>query len=292
MAPGPKTSWTDLANLGWPKQRVYDTLNAQRGYTMHGFNDMALNERFANDFTWYCYNVTKGSPYMVGDTVDNATKTTTVWSYDNRKNSEPFTTHWTETWSTTETASLSVTRSSSISLQWSVTIGSIAGSDFTISSSNDSETSTTQTKESTHTLENEWEVTVDAGEIFEIRRIELTTKGKSVYNLKYGLNDPVESDAYGGLIASKGDKFNGHYYYGLPANRLLNSPRGTMVFEGLSKSSSFSHEIVRNDGSQKASKSIAKLVKPTIIMKLEDGKKTMLQYALPGPSDTPPEGHE
>ena len=50
MAPGPKTTWEDLANLGWLKQQVYDELNARRGYTMHGFGDLALNESFADSW--------------------------------------------------------------------------------------------------------------------------------------------------------------------------------------------------------------------------------------------------
>ncbi|KAG7442454.1 cytolysin [Guyanagaster necrorhizus] len=280
---GVKTSWEDLSNLGWHKQQVYNTLNAQRGNTMQGLGDIALNEGFAETWSWYCYNVTKGDPYVVGNSVDNATKTTTVWSYDNRNNSQPFTTRWTETWSTTSTASLTVTRSSSISLTWSVTIGSVAGSDFSISSSN--ETSSTQSKESTHTLQNDWEITVGAGETLSILRTQLTTNGKSVYNLKYGLND-------GGLIATKGNQYNGHYYWGFSANYYLNYPEGTIAFDGLSQSSSFSHEIVRNDGAQRASKSVVKLVKPTTIIKVEDGKKTPIQVAFPAENDTPPKDYQ
>ncbi len=41
---GPKTSWDDLANLCWTKQQVYDTLNPLRGYTMHGLDDLHLND--------------------------------------------------------------------------------------------------------------------------------------------------------------------------------------------------------------------------------------------------------
>ncbi|KAK0211361.1 cytolysin [Desarmillaria ectypa] len=277
---GPRTSWEDLSNLGWYKQQVYNTLNAQRGNTMQGLGDMALNEGFALDWSWYCYNVTKGDPYEVGHSVDTATKSTTVWSYDNTHNSKPYTTTWTESWSTTETASLSVTRSSTISLEWSVTIGSVAGSSFSFSATN--ETSKTQTKESTHTLENVWEITVGAGETLTILRTQLTTSGKSVYNLRYGLND-------GGLIATKGKSYNGHYYWGFSANYYLNSPSGTIAFDGLSQSSSYSHQIIRNDGSQRASSSVIKLLKPTTDTLIGPKGRTVLQHAFPAENDGPPE---
>ncbi|KAK0451274.1 uncharacterized protein EV420DRAFT_1646366 [Desarmillaria tabescens] len=87
--------------------------------------------------------------------------------------------------------------------------------------------------------------------------------------------------------------YNGHYYWGLSANYYLNSPGGTMVFDGLSQSNSFSHEIIHNDGSQRASSSVIKLAKPTTITKINNGKRTVLQYAFPAENDdTPPEDHQ
>jgi len=48
----PKTTWAELARLGWLKQQVFEILNAQRGGTMTGGaqNDMALNQGFAEDW--------------------------------------------------------------------------------------------------------------------------------------------------------------------------------------------------------------------------------------------------
>ena len=45
-----KTSWNDLSGFGWSKSRVYDAVNAARDGTMEGQGDMALNERFADDY--------------------------------------------------------------------------------------------------------------------------------------------------------------------------------------------------------------------------------------------------
>jgi hypothetical protein len=50
----PKTTWEEMARLGWLKQQVFEKLNAQRGGTMTGGarNDMALNTDFAEDWRW------------------------------------------------------------------------------------------------------------------------------------------------------------------------------------------------------------------------------------------------
>ena len=46
-APGPKTTWEDLANLHWTKGEVYNKVNELRGGTMRGPNDLTLNEGLA-----------------------------------------------------------------------------------------------------------------------------------------------------------------------------------------------------------------------------------------------------
>jgi hypothetical protein len=50
----PKTTWEEMARLGWLRQQVFVKLNAQRGGTMVGGaqNDMALNTGFAEDWRW------------------------------------------------------------------------------------------------------------------------------------------------------------------------------------------------------------------------------------------------
>lgn len=192
---GPKTTWEDLSNLGWFKQQVYNKLNAQRGGTMQGLGDMALNEGFATDYgyvtlhlrlkrqadallhtsSWYCYNVLHGDPRIGGQSADNINSSTIVWSYDNTQNSKPFgPTQWTESWTNSETADLSIsvhgmlrimfapmqtklTNPAGISLSQSITIPFVGGSTFSIDISTTS--TKTETKSSSRQLSNTWDIT-------------------------------------------------------------------------------------------------------------------------------------
>ena len=46
----PKTSWEDLARLGWPIYDVYKKANAARGGTMNGTGDISLNAGIAAEY--------------------------------------------------------------------------------------------------------------------------------------------------------------------------------------------------------------------------------------------------
>lgn len=48
----PKTTWEDLARLGWPINSVFILANAQRGGSMRNIQDLALNERFALEWQY------------------------------------------------------------------------------------------------------------------------------------------------------------------------------------------------------------------------------------------------
>ncbi|KIY46140.1 TEER-decreasing protein [Fistulina hepatica ATCC 64428] len=230
MAPGPKTTWQELSQLGWYKQQVYDRLNSLRGYTMHGFGDMALNESFANDYQWYSYNTTKGDPRSNGDIINSIQSNQTVWSYDNSGNLQPFESKWTEKWVETSTASLSVTTHAGIELKQSITIPGVGGSEFSISISTESTSS--ETKSSEHSLENTWTILVNPGEKVSIERTKTSTTGQTVYLVDYGLTNDS-------LIGTKGDKSG----YGL--NYYLNSPSNTMRLSGHSTKDSYDFKIVR-----------------------------------------------
>ncbi|KAK0186126.1 hypothetical protein F5146DRAFT_169679 [Armillaria mellea] len=267
--PGPKTSWEDLAHLGWSQQQVYDTLNPLRDYTMHGLSDLHLNEGIA--LSAPCYNVTFGAPYRVTKLVDHQVSEAPipVAKFDNSNGSEPLTTEWTDTWSTTSTASLILTRGPSINLQWSVTIESVADSGFPISMSNN--TSEIIEVESTKPLEKTFDIIVPAGETLEILRTELVTTSRSIYAQRYGLE---------GSIVATGDEYEGSEGWVYGVGPFLNRPGSDMQFVGLSQSSTFSHELVRNGDTQKASNPVVKVAKAITTTKPEDGKKTALQYAF------------
>jgi len=271
-----KTSREDLANLGWPIQQVYNAANQQRGGTMEGLGDLSLNDGIAAEYQWWCYNATIGEPTRVGNSVDSVNETETVWSYDNSANLQPFTTTWTESWKSESSATLSITNRASLTLGQSITIPGVGGSEFSISIS--TEATSGETRLQTHELTNSWELTVGPGEKLSVERTQTTTTGRSQYNLAYGVNDA-------GLLGTKGRTWNGHYYWGMNVNWLLNYPRGIMTLEGYSRKNSYAHKIVRTPAPGREAGPLvpAVLAKPVQVTLLEDGTSTKLEYVVPGP---------
>ena len=48
----PKTTWEDLARLGWPKYDVYKRANAERGGSMNSERDLHLNSGIAATYQY------------------------------------------------------------------------------------------------------------------------------------------------------------------------------------------------------------------------------------------------
>ncbi|KAJ7473031.1 TEER-decreasing protein [Mycena galericulata] len=230
---GPRTSWEDLANLGWYKQQAYDRFNARRGGTMQGLGDIALNESFAHDWSWYSYNVLIGAPRIAGNSADTIESSTIVWMYDNSQNMQEFQASWTETWTNSSRASLSISTHAGISLSQSISIPGVGGSEFSISISTDS--TKEETRETSHQLSTTWGITVMAGETVSIERVRMVTSGQAIYHQDYGL-------ASNSLMASA---YDGHYYWGFNINSTLNSPRGIMSLLGRSTQENYTFRIVR-----------------------------------------------
>ncbi|KAJ7728327.1 cytolysin [Mycena metata] len=235
--PGPRTSWEDLANLGWYRQQVYNLCNARRGGTMEGMQDIALNETFAFDWSWFSYNVLIGDPRIVGGpTTDNIESSAIVWTYDNTHNLQEFQANWTETWTNTNSASLAITNHSSISLSQSITIMNVATSEFALTIASDSTREESRT--TTHELSTSWSITVAAGETVHIERVRTVINGVAMYEQEFGLNDTAR-------IATKGRRWEGHYFWGMLLNSVLGNPRGRMLLRGLHTQESFHFRIVR-----------------------------------------------
>ncbi|KAJ7186120.1 cytolysin [Mycena filopes] len=234
--PGPLTTWQDLANLGWFRQQAYDRFNARRGGTMQGMQDIALNETFAHDWSWYSYNVLIGTPRIVGNSLDSIESSSIVWTYDNSQNLQEFQATWTETWTNTNTASLSITNSAHISLSQSITIANVASSEFSMTIGTDS--TTKESRQSTHELSTSWGITVAAGETVHIERVRTVTNGQAIYAQDYGLSA-------NSLMATKGQRWEGHFFWGFNINTTLNNPRGTMNLRGLQTQEQFVFRIVR-----------------------------------------------
>ncbi|EJF58371.1 cytolysin [Dichomitus squalens LYAD-421 SS1] len=231
-----KTSWEDLARLGWPINEVYKKANAWRGGTMHGIGDLSLNSGVAAEYQWWSYNTTIGEPYLLGRKPTSITREETAWSYDNTHNNSPFEQQWTESWTNSSSATLTVANATSINLSSHITIYNVASSGFDISVS--TETSSSETKESSYSVSSTWNMDVGAGEKLTLIRVITTNSEVAEYAQDFGLENISR-------VGTKGDRYNGHYYWGLNLNSLLNNPRGRLNIQGSSRTVTYGFKLVR-----------------------------------------------
>ncbi|KAL1760370.1 hypothetical protein FB107DRAFT_270083 [Schizophyllum commune] len=232
----PKTTWEDLARLGWPIYDVYKRANASRGGTMNGIGDIFLNSGIAAEYQWWSYNTTIGKPYVLGKTPKNISTEEVAWSYDNTHNNQEHNEEWTESWTNTNSATLTVTDSATIALSSSITIANVASSGFDISVS--LESSSSETEERSYSLTRSWPMNVGPGEKLTLYR-NITTVGEVVeYGQDFGIAD-------GSLLGTKGDKYGDHYYWGRYVNTLCNNPRGRLELLGSSRNVTYAFRQVR-----------------------------------------------
>ncbi|TBU38392.1 cytolysin [Dichomitus squalens] len=232
----PKTTWEDLSRLGWPINEVYKKANANRGGTMKGIGDLSLNSGIAAEYQWWSYNTTIGQPYILGRRPNSISREETAWSYDNTQNNRPFEQQWTESWTNSSSATLTVANSASITLSNHVTIFNVASSGFDISIS--TESSSSETKETSYSLSSTWTMDVGPGEKLSLIRVITTISETAEYGQDFGLES-------GSRVGTKGDRYNGHYYWGMSLNNLLNNPRGRLNLQGSSKNVTYSFKLVR-----------------------------------------------
>ncbi|KAI0707920.1 Zb protein [Earliella scabrosa] len=233
-----KTSWTDLDNLGWSKSRVFNAVNPVRDGTMEGLGDMALNEAWADDYGWYCYNVLKGDLVAKAPVISEIPESDSIaFQYDNTGNDKPFTDTWTESWTNTESASLAVKDSAAIQLKQSISIEGICNSEFGFTVSTESTETHTDGRE--YQLSHTFPIEVGPGEIFKLVREKHVTLGSQLFTQDYGL------DRTNNLIGTKGKKWKDHYYWGFYLNTELNNPSGTMSWIGETKNVVFNFHVER-----------------------------------------------
>ncbi|KAF8155009.1 TEER-decreasing protein [Mycena galopus ATCC 62051] len=203
---------------------------------MEGLQDMAMNEGFALDWGWYSYNVLVGDPRLVGQGTDQIDQSSIVWTYDNTHNLQPFQVTWTETWTNSSRASLAVSQRSTIALSQSINIRNVASSEFSFTIESDS--TREETQETSHELSTTWGITIEGGERVHIERVRTIVTGQAIYNQDFGLHNSSR-------MATKGRRWDGHYFWGMNMNSALGSPRGTMALRGTSTQESFVFRIVR-----------------------------------------------
>ncbi|KAJ7832579.1 hypothetical protein B0H13DRAFT_2370870 [Mycena leptocephala] len=164
--PGPRTTWEDLANLGWSRQAVYNALNALRGRTVEGF---ALN------LGWFSHDVLVGQPPLANESAEHIQSSTIVWTRDNFQNLEDVAINWTETWTNSTSASLSVSNRAGVSLSQSISIMGVAASEFFI-------------RHFDRQLSATWAIVVRAGETVHLERIRTIRPGQATYHQDYNLS--------------------------------------------------------------------------------------------------------
>ncbi|KAJ7878239.1 hypothetical protein B0H13DRAFT_2346695 [Mycena leptocephala] len=169
--PGPSTTWEDLANLGWSKQN--------RGRPPRH----ALNEGFALNFGWLSHDVLVGQPRIASESADHIRSSTIVW---NSQNLEDVAINWTETWTNSTSASLSVSNRAGVSLSQSISIMGVAGSEFSFDIS--TESTSEETQQNIHQLSATWAIVVRAGKTVHLERIRTIRQRQATCHQNYGLS--------------------------------------------------------------------------------------------------------
>ncbi|KZT51653.1 hypothetical protein CALCODRAFT_442777 [Calocera cornea HHB12733] len=231
-----KTTFEDLSKLGFPIMDVYNKANAQRGGTMHGTGDLALNSGFAAGYQWWSYNTTIGDPYLVGRKPTSISRQETAWSYDNTKNSEPYTETWTEKWTTKTSCSLTVAASASLTIEDKVTVANVASTGFTFTAS--LSVTDTQTQETSYEASRTFNMVVGPGEKLTLVRIITNSTEIADY-----------AQAFSSAVSTRSMWWADHYFWGMSLNSLLNNPRGTLHLSGVGSTTSYAFTLVREEAS-------------------------------------------
>ncbi|GJE91530.1 cytolysin-like protein [Phanerochaete sordida] len=244
--PQTKTSWEDLANLGWPINDVFKKANAKRDGTMKDKNDIHLNKSIAKDYHWWSYNTMIDRPYVISSIPTSVSREEVAWTYDNTESSKPFSDSWSESWTNTRTVTVSVKESVSINLWANITLFNVASSGFDVSV--DLAQSSAQTKEMSYALSHSLTMEVGPREKLSIMRVITTTGETTEYGQKFGLTKDS-------MLGTEGKKYNGHYYWGYNINSLLGTPTGRMKLVGISRNVTYAYKIIREsaDGVRTAS---------------------------------------
>ncbi|ETW76318.1 putative pore-forming cytolysin [Heterobasidion irregulare TC 32-1] len=223
-----KTTFEDLAKLGWYKQQIFGRANAKRGGTMGSADHLHLNDSFADKWSWHCYNTTFGDLHKIGERPQTAKDDTVVWSYDNSNSDLPFPHTHRETYEETTTVTATISKSAEVKISQSFTIEAIASSSLDITIKADSTNTTTKEEKRSH--EESWNITIPPGYKLELIRTRTDFSSTAEYEIDVGIN---------GLIGTQGELYNEHYFWAYDINRLLGSPRGSLRIRGTSRKTSY-----------------------------------------------------
>ncbi|KAI0748663.1 TEER-decreasing protein [Daedaleopsis nitida] len=237
MSCNAKTTWDDLAKLGWSKQTIFDIINAESEGTVTDINKLYLNEGIAIVSGRSCCNALKGDvhrfvPYgntLIGDKI--------VWEYDNTNGTEAHTEQWTEKWTDTVKASLEISKPALIPLNDTILITRVCNTELDFVISTEATDKLTEEDETSHVKE--LTITVAPGEKVQI----ILTRSEGTYaqqfDQKYGLDDAND------FLVSYGELWNGSRTWAWPLNRILGNPSGMMSLLGTAKTTTSTYRIHR-----------------------------------------------
>ncbi|KAJ7830370.1 hypothetical protein B0H13DRAFT_1655182, partial [Mycena leptocephala] len=107
-------------------------------------------------YSWLSHNVLVGQPRIASESADHIQSSTIVWTRDNSQNLEDVAINWTETWTNSASAALSVSNCAGVSLSQSISIRSVAGSEFSFDIS--TESTSEETQQNSHQLSATWAI--------------------------------------------------------------------------------------------------------------------------------------
>jgi len=274
-APGPMTTWADIAALGWPKELVLAAVNEHIGNSVKSTDGLTVNTGAAisKPDPYYCYNVIRGPVLPKGaPELDVDREVTIIWSHDNTSHEGAFSEPVNDSFEETEQATVEVSSHAKISVTGEVIIPAVASTLINVPVAVNATKSVS--KSTRANFKPEWEMGALPGQIIEVQRTKTTTRGRAFYTLEYGLK---------GHIVSMGEVYKGSYGYAWEINQLLNNPKGTIEFMGISTKVEYAFKkITKKQNGSVVETSLPVLRPPPIIVATdENGVETKNQFMIP-----------
>ncbi|KDQ27254.1 flammutoxin-like protein [Pleurotus ostreatus PC15] len=238
-----KTTWEDLAHLGYSRLDVWSALNKQRGGTMRGPLDggVALNEGIALQWAWYCYNDFKGPAAPKEPVYRTVSADEVLWEYNNTTK-DHVKGKWSGSWKSTEHISATITRNAGIRISGGFDVPNAfdRGVDFRLSQDEQ-----TKVHEDVVNFSHDWSVVVEPGQHLRLIRKKTTMSGTQEFQVPYGLANTPED-----RIATNGRPWNEYLILPYSLNATCDTPSKVMLITCILRKEEYVHvlqDIAAND---------------------------------------------
>ncbi|KAF8527208.1 hypothetical protein JB92DRAFT_3107723 [Gautieria morchelliformis] len=245
-----RTSFEDLAKLGYPKHEIFLLVNAVTGGTLTDESQLHLNDAFTDQYGWYSYNAVLGDAVKEGSVPQNVEDTSVAFEFDNSLSSESTSFEWETRVTIGIRVTLSIKDPAVIELASKIIIWNVAESGYSIEINTESTSEEVVEREINTTRK--FTITVGPYQHIKILKTKIEVGEIATYNVPYGLHKTA-------IIGTEGDKWNGHYHWGFLLNTLLENPGGNIVLIGTSKSTNYVFEVVRVASGSTKSQEVSKV---------------------------------